>query len=281
MGRDCSAEQNCPEGHVQRDQGATSWCCGGITGPRAFAVAARSSWAWQCVRRPVRAVTCARRPGPEPTGSIDNCPAMRKDASEPTVGVCMCVCDARGHWARSVENYEGDGVVFQGNVRGKDPSASYQRMKERLMVRRAPSPARGAAPTRPPLRAHTLPSGLALDWRTCSLLRRVGWAKRHARPRSVGACLLACFGTVLTLAPSRPRWGTCSSFCLLACFGNFTTLCRLRWGTHTSSSCSRTRTTGPPSLCCPRVPALSASPAGRCARPHAARAVACVRVSLG
>jgi hypothetical protein len=34
----------------------------------------------------------------------------------------------------SVENYEGDGVLFQGNVRGKDPSVSYAKMRERLKV---------------------------------------------------------------------------------------------------------------------------------------------------
>lgn len=37
--------------------------------------------------------------------------------------------------ACSVENYEGDGVIFQGNVRGRDPAVSYAKMKERLKNR--------------------------------------------------------------------------------------------------------------------------------------------------
>jgi hypothetical protein len=32
----------------------------------------------------------------------------------------------------SVENYETEGVLFQGNIRGKDPALIYSRMRERL-----------------------------------------------------------------------------------------------------------------------------------------------------
>ncbi|KAF5840237.1 hypothetical protein DUNSADRAFT_17340 [Dunaliella salina] len=35
-------------------------------------------------------------------------------------------------WVTSVENYEQDGVVFKGNVRGRDPAQSYQKMCDRL-----------------------------------------------------------------------------------------------------------------------------------------------------
>jgi len=38
-------------------------------------------------------------------------------------------------WVTSVENYEADGVIFKGNVRGKDPATSYAKMNERLQVR--------------------------------------------------------------------------------------------------------------------------------------------------
>lgn len=37
-------------------------------------------------------------------------------------------------WVLSVENYEQDGVVFKGNVRGRDPAVSYAKMKDRLKV---------------------------------------------------------------------------------------------------------------------------------------------------
>ncbi len=39
-------------------------------------------------------------------------------------------------WVTSVDNYERDGVVFKGNVRGKDPAAAYQKMKKRMKVGR-------------------------------------------------------------------------------------------------------------------------------------------------
>eukprot|EP00879_Flechtneria_rotunda_P029446 GHRR01031853.1.p1 GENE.GHRR01031853.1~~GHRR01031853.1.p1 ORF type:complete len:370 (+),score=107.16 GHRR01031853.1:447-1556(+) len=35
-------------------------------------------------------------------------------------------------WVISVENYEGSGVVFKGNVRAKDPAAAYAKMKKKL-----------------------------------------------------------------------------------------------------------------------------------------------------
>lgn len=34
----------------------------------------------------------------------------------------------------SVENYEQEGVIFKGNVRGKSPEATYAKMKDRLKV---------------------------------------------------------------------------------------------------------------------------------------------------
>jgi hypothetical protein len=37
-------------------------------------------------------------------------------------------------WVTSVDNYQQDGVVFKGNVRNKDPSAAYAKMKQRLAV---------------------------------------------------------------------------------------------------------------------------------------------------
>ncbi len=37
-------------------------------------------------------------------------------------------------WVTSVDNYGHDGVVFKGNVRGRDPAVSYAKMKERLQV---------------------------------------------------------------------------------------------------------------------------------------------------
>jgi hypothetical protein len=37
-------------------------------------------------------------------------------------------------WVTSVENYQQDGVVFKGNVRGKSPAASYAKLKQRLKV---------------------------------------------------------------------------------------------------------------------------------------------------
>jgi hypothetical protein len=38
-------------------------------------------------------------------------------------------------WVTSVDNYQADGVIFKGNVRGKDPASSYAKMKQRLAVR--------------------------------------------------------------------------------------------------------------------------------------------------
>eukprot|EP00195_Chlamydomonas_chlamydogama_P008095 CAMPEP_0202901442 /NCGR_PEP_ID=MMETSP1392-20130828/14253_1 /ASSEMBLY_ACC=CAM_ASM_000868 /TAXON_ID=225041 /ORGANISM="Chlamydomonas chlamydogama, Strain SAG 11-48b" /LENGTH=475 /DNA_ID=CAMNT_0049587999 /DNA_START=68 /DNA_END=1495 /DNA_ORIENTATION=+ len=35
-------------------------------------------------------------------------------------------------WVTSVENYKADGVVFKGNMRGKDPYASYEKMRDRM-----------------------------------------------------------------------------------------------------------------------------------------------------
>ncbi|GLC33972.1 hypothetical protein PLESTB_000824100 [Pleodorina starrii] len=35
-------------------------------------------------------------------------------------------------WVTSVDNYGHDGVVFKGNVRGRDPAVSYQKMRDRL-----------------------------------------------------------------------------------------------------------------------------------------------------
>lgn len=35
----------------------------------------------------------------------------------------------------SVDNYGHDGAVFKGNVRGRDPAVSYQKMRDRLQVR--------------------------------------------------------------------------------------------------------------------------------------------------
>lgn len=37
-------------------------------------------------------------------------------------------------WVTSVDNYGHDGVVFKGNVRGRDPAVSYAKMKERLQA---------------------------------------------------------------------------------------------------------------------------------------------------
>ena len=37
-------------------------------------------------------------------------------------------------WVTSVDNYQQDGVIFKGNVRNKDPSAAYAKMKQRLAV---------------------------------------------------------------------------------------------------------------------------------------------------
>ena len=39
-------------------------------------------------------------------------------------------------YVTSVENYKSDGVVFKGNVRGKDPQASYQKLAARMKVGR-------------------------------------------------------------------------------------------------------------------------------------------------
>lgn len=44
-------------------------------------------------------------------------------------------------WVTSVDNYQQDGVVFKGNVRNKDPSAAYAKMKQRLAVSFAAWPA--------------------------------------------------------------------------------------------------------------------------------------------
>ena len=38
-------------------------------------------------------------------------------------------------YVTSVENYQSDGVVFKGNIRGKDPQASYQKLATRMKVR--------------------------------------------------------------------------------------------------------------------------------------------------
>lgn len=38
-------------------------------------------------------------------------------------------------WVTGVDNYQSDGVVFRGNVRGKDPQATYQKLRERAKVR--------------------------------------------------------------------------------------------------------------------------------------------------
>ena len=37
-------------------------------------------------------------------------------------------------YVTSVENYKADGVVFKGNVRGKDPQVSYQKLAARMKV---------------------------------------------------------------------------------------------------------------------------------------------------
>lgn len=37
-------------------------------------------------------------------------------------------------WVTSVDNYQQDGVIFKGNVRNKDPSVAYAKMKQRLAV---------------------------------------------------------------------------------------------------------------------------------------------------
>ena len=37
-------------------------------------------------------------------------------------------------YVTSVENYKSDGVVFKGNMRGKDTQASYQKMSTRMKV---------------------------------------------------------------------------------------------------------------------------------------------------
>ncbi|EFJ40782.1 hypothetical protein VOLCADRAFT_119887 [Volvox carteri f. nagariensis] len=37
-------------------------------------------------------------------------------------------------WVTSVDNYGHDGVVFKGNVRGRDPAVSYQKMRDRLQA---------------------------------------------------------------------------------------------------------------------------------------------------
>ena len=37
-------------------------------------------------------------------------------------------------YVTSVENYKNDGVVFKGNMRGKDPQAAYQKMSTRMKV---------------------------------------------------------------------------------------------------------------------------------------------------
>jgi hypothetical protein len=37
-------------------------------------------------------------------------------------------------WVTSVDNYQQDGVIFKGNVRNKDTSAAYAKMKQRLAV---------------------------------------------------------------------------------------------------------------------------------------------------
>ncbi|KAG2430753.1 hypothetical protein HYH02_013592 [Chlamydomonas schloesseri] len=37
-------------------------------------------------------------------------------------------------WVTSVDNYGHDGAVFKGNVRGRDPAVSYQKMRDRLQT---------------------------------------------------------------------------------------------------------------------------------------------------
>lgn len=37
-------------------------------------------------------------------------------------------------WVTSMDNYGHEGVVFKGNVRGRDPAVSYQKMKNRLQA---------------------------------------------------------------------------------------------------------------------------------------------------
>ena len=61
-------------------------------------------------------------------------------------------------WVTSVDNYDQDGVVFKGNVRGRDPAAAFEKMKQRMKVRRPaardsrPRPRRPTTwPSTPPL----------------------------------------------------------------------------------------------------------------------------------
>lgn len=55
--------------------------------------------------------------------------ALSGDSNLSTTTTC-CVLQIT-----SVENYQDSGVVFQGNVRGKDIAEVYKKMQERLLVR--------------------------------------------------------------------------------------------------------------------------------------------------
>ncbi len=62
-------------------------------------------------------------------------------------------------WVTSVENYNADGVVFKGNVRGKDPQAAYLKMQGRMKVGRRTCKACSllhSPSTLPPTHLHTL-----------------------------------------------------------------------------------------------------------------------------
>ncbi len=65
-------------------------------------------------------------------------------------------------WVTQVDNYDQDGVVFKGNVRGRDPAVAFQKMKQRMKVRvrrrlaRARARAARPDPARPPASAPAL-----------------------------------------------------------------------------------------------------------------------------
>lgn len=73
-------------------------------------------------------------------------------------------------WVTSVDNYQQDGVIFKGNVRNKDPSAAYAKMKQRLAVSSGTDSGRrrGRACDTPALKIDTpLQAGLCGRCRTC------------------------------------------------------------------------------------------------------------------
>ena len=137
-------------------------------------------------------------------------------------------------WVTSVDNYQESGVVFKGNLRTKDPAVAYERMREKLKVRRA---------------ART-------DTRTLPALERSEEARTSLRRCRRPQRVTQAQGDTLPPGPTphphtTQAWGHMHAACLV----------RVCWVMSGRCSCWRTRTRSPRRWCC-RPPRARGSSAG-------------------